>query len=637
MYLSRLKLWDFRKFGSASAFDLKTPNLDLPFNPGVNLLIGENDSGKTGIIDAIKLVLNTHSYESNRIDDLDFHSGKLRFRIECEFRDLKDAEAKNFIEWLSWDTVNGAPVPFLSVKLDVSRTNDRILFYDYRAGSDDEGYILTSEARSYLKATYLRPLRDARQELTPKKNSRLSQVLLSHDAFKTTPGVDHDFVTKVKELNNTILEFFEGKDGTGTALAAGKQTGKELKEIIDGYLDQFWGRKSKFGVNGDNIRNILESLFLIFENELNLGLGSHNLLCIAAELLHLQKTDWDGLRLGLIEEIEAHLHPQVQLQVIETLKQETNKSGVQLLLTTHSPNIGAKIPLSNLILCHNSKAFPMGENFTKLESTDYQFLERFLDTTKANLFFAKGVILVEGWGEELLLSSLANKLGINLTKHGVSIVNIGNTAFLRYCKIFQRKTAPSMDIPVAVLTDVDVQPLLAGKTKAIPDPANAGNQIEQALTKEEIEVNIAASIKVKEEKYTDQKVKGFISPFWTLEYCIALSPSLRKLFYKSVLQALREQKIDDGVKTLTSYDNAIADIDNHFINWTESGEEIAYKIMNQILTGANTVGVAKAEISKSIIAQIFSKNLSESIEDFALDAQPSIKYLLDAIRYASNN
>ena len=635
MYLSRLKLWDFRKFGSSNAFDLAQPNLDLPFDAGNNLLIGENDSGKTAIVDAIKLVLNTYSYESNRIDELDFYTGKSRLRIECHFDDFTDSEAKNFIEWLGWKTESAGRKPTLKLILDVSKTADRILASEVKAGPDNDGHSLSFEAKQYLRATYLRPLRDARSELTPRKNSRLSQVLLSHEAFKQQPGVEHDFVQKVKQLNNAIVGFFEGKDGDGNDLDTSQQQGKELKTIIDTYLTNFLGKKSKFGINGDNLREILESLFLIFESELNLGLGSHNLLCIAAELLHLEKIGWEGLRLGLIEEIEAHLHPQVQLQVIETLQHEVSRTKVQLILTTHSPNIGSKVPLANIIVCNNGSAFPMGATHTKLVPTDYSFLERFLDVTKANLFFAKGVILVEGWGEELLLATLASKIGINLTRNGVSVVNIGNTAFLRYCRIFQRVNQPYMDVPVAVVTDADIPPLEHGQTKKAPDPTDGSKMIDVPYTATEIVALVTNAKAEKVQKYNGQLVKTFVSEFWTLEYCIALSPRLSKLFYKSVLEALKEQKIDDDVRDLASYETAISNLDSHFSDWTLPQNAIAYQIMDQILTGTNSVGVAKKKISKSVIGQIFAKNLSDSSEDFDLNNQTTIQYLLNAIRYAT--
>ena len=75
MYLSELKLWNFRKYSkNGGTIDLADPHLLVPFKKGINILIGENDSGKTAIIDAIKLVLRTHAIEWIRVEDKDFHS-----------------------------------------------------------------------------------------------------------------------------------------------------------------------------------------------------------------------------------------------------------------------------------------------------------------------------------------------------------------------------------------------------------------------------------------------------------------------------------------------------------------------------------------------------------------------------------
>src|SRR5690606_12206784 len=114
--------------------------------------------------------------------------------------------------------------------------------------------------------------------------------------------------------------------------------------------------------------------------------------------------------------------------------------------------------------CSDDYAFPMGPQYTKLEATEYKFLERFLDATKANLFFANGIILVEGWSEEILLPAIVQRLkeqGIvkkNLTEAGVSIVNIGNTAFQQYSRIYLRQNESNLiKTPVSIITDVDVQ------------------------------------------------------------------------------------------------------------------------------------------------------------------------------------
>jgi putative ATP-dependent endonuclease of the OLD family len=657
MYLSNLKLWNFRKFGN-STFDLTLPHLDLYFTKGLNVLIGENDSGKTAIIDAIKLVLKTHSYEWLKVENEDFHLKSDRLRIELVISQLTDDEAKHFTEWLGSIGTGADTQVYLRLIFDVKRdiNSAKIFVSDICAGTDPNGHPLTAQAREYLKVTYLKPLRDAQSELVPKKNSRLSQILQAHEAFKGKEKT-HELFNHFTAFNTSIEKYFEGKDSANADLADIK--GKELKDEIDNFVQSFFEKDKKSMLNpaDASLRNILERLGLYLFDDANPGLGSLNRLFMASELLHLKKTNWDGLRLGLIEELEAHLHPQSQMQVIEVLQKQTD---IQLILTTHSPNIGSKLKLENLIICHNNDAFPMGKNYTNLSPTDYTFLERFLDTTKANLFFAKGVILVEGWAEELLIPSLAKKIDVNLTEKGVSIVNVGNTAFLRYVNVFIRKNEPHLELPVSVINDLDLRPkeysdeadfqdkLAKHLAKEKSNIEAGGGVFNEAITKDSflkanniITVYNAVDFKaVKEADFNKQFVKGFISPDWTLEYCIAKSEVLRKLFYKAVLMALKEQKINEnvGVARLTDYEAAITTIDAHFTNWTESNESIAYSIYTQILGEKKVLNLAISKISKTIVAQHFAQLLDEdkTLSKAILEADTNILYLINAIKYAAN-
>jgi putative ATP-dependent endonuclease of OLD family len=205
MYVKNLKLWNFRKYGCQEAFDLEKPNLDLNFTKGINVLIGQNDSGKTAIIDSIKYVLKTHSFDWIKINQDDFYSETSRLRIEIIIDDLSEHEAKNFTEWLGWTGEGDESKPYLRLIYDVNRNLDDnyILPSDVRAGVDEVGYQLTAEAREYLKTTYLKPLRDAKSELIPRKNSRLAQILQGHEAFK---GKDktHLLVNLFNEFNLSI-------------------------------------------------------------------------------------------------------------------------------------------------------------------------------------------------------------------------------------------------------------------------------------------------------------------------------------------------------------------------------------------------------------------------------------------------
>jgi len=592
MYLSNIKLWNFRKFGTDIDLDLKKPNLNLNLTKGLNVIIGENDTGKTAIVDAIKLVLKTHSYDYIRVEDKDFYNNTNRFRIELTFEGLTPEEAKNFTEWLSWIGTGKAAEPFLKINYDVSRQDKKILPTDVKAGIDVEGYILTAAAKDYLKATYLKPLRDAENELIAKRNSRLSQILLGDEAFKGKEDTN-ELIQIFSGLKTELENYFNGIDEQGQP----KETeGKQIKDKIDSYIKGFYGssHETEFNASTNDIKSILEKLTLFLKDEPNPGLGTSNRLFMAAELLHLNKSNWTGLRLGLVEELEAHLHPQAQMQVIEAFQKQ---DAIQLILTTHSPNLASKLKLEDLIICNNSNAFPMGSTYTKLDSDNYKFLEKFLDTTKANLFFAKGVILVEGWAEEILIPSIAKAIGINLTEKGVSVVNIGHIGFDHYAKIYLRNNEPHMTIPVAVITDSDIR-----------EYERKGDNYEKRVL---ITVQQETQQKITEiSAKSNQNVQFFTAPNWTLEYSLFKSASLTTAF----------QNVTKAIHTGTNWDSDFEkELAKKLINKGLNKTEIAYKIANAI----------DEDLNKPEKDRIFKIAINDKTD--------SVNYLVKAIKYAAGN
>lgn len=610
MYLSELKLWNYRKYGSSS-FELDKPNLVVPFNKGLNVLIGENDSGKTAIIDAIKLVLKTHAYEWIKVEESDFHTKSERLRIELEFKDLKPNEAKNFIEWLGWEGEGENANPILRLIYDVSRTADRILPTDVKAGMDETGHQLNAEAREYLKTTYLKALRDADYDLTAKKNSRLSQILKEHKLFKKKDKNNlHEFETIFEDANDLINEWFTDDCKTNDLNSTNKAL---IKDTIDKSLGKFIDdeHKSKLEISNPEIKNILEKISLGILGKDNLGLGTMNRLYMAAELLHLKNDNWNGLRLCLIEELEAHLHPQAQMKIIEALQKEKE---AQFILSTHSPNLASKVKLHNLILCKDNNAFPLGEEpteenttenedkYTKLSKDDYKFLERFLDVTKANLFFAKGVILVEGWSEEILLPILAKRLGYDLTQKEVSIINVGSTAYLRFAKIFLRNDGKELKIPVSVISDIDLPEFEREiDTDENGKPKMNGKNYVYKLNKQSITDDIKNSTisKKKSEFHNSKKVMHFVSNVWTFEYCLLKSNYLSDEF-KAILKEVHSDTFSND-------------------EWEEN--------------------LAKILLSKSVkkteIAYRLSLNEDE-IDINKINEDDTLCYLIDAIKHACN-
>lgn len=623
MYLSELKIWNFRKYGLKENGD---PGLNLKFNKGLNLLVGENDSGKTAIIDAIKFVLQTQSYDYQGFDEEDFFlspgieptdaNRAKSLKIECIFRgfDAENNEAANFIEWLGIEKDGDSNDRyFLKVILNAKRKDkDRKITYDIKAGSDDEGTQLDGAAKDLLRVTYLKPLRDAERELVPGRRSRLAQILKSHEAFSLVLEAEHPITKIAQSANKQIEGYFKGKDENNKDIP--DQSGKKLLSDINEYLKEFFTEKeinkiANFTISGQNLSGILEKLILDLA-EGNSGLGSYNRLYIATELLLLKRTNYYDLKLSLIEEAEAHLHPQAQLRLIEYLQDKIAEiSGVQLIMTTHSPNLASKVRLDNLIICKGDKAFPMGSDSTELEKGDYLFLERFLDVTKTNLFFAQGIILVEGDAENILIPVIADILGKPLTKHGVSVVNVQSTAFLRYSRIFKRKSNEGMGVKVAVVTDNDIKP-------------------DSELTEEQIKDKRTE----KEARHNGNEIQTFISPVWTLEYDISLS-TLKKEFYTAVLRAEKIQNSDTYGLTPAKITEVNQKVKTDFRIWTskqKTDQEIAKAIYEDY--------VLDKKISKAIVAQCFAALLKEKErekikERIVLDKK--LKYLVDAINYVT--
>lgn len=583
MIVSELRLFDFRKFHGENG----EPGLSVSFHKGLNALIGENDSGKTAIIDAMKLVLLTQSNDYVHPMEEDFYSPdgitySDEFRIECVLTDFLPNEAKNFIEFLELKKTAEGLTCTLRLNYRAWKAKGRI-YSELRINDPDEGTTLDARARDLLKAVYLRPLRDAEREMHSGRNSRLSQILLSHKIF--TDRDNHDLKSVLKTANADIERYFTEREG------------KEILQVIRNNLKAFHDNtmqgEASLTATDAPLKSILESLSLNAP-EVHPGLGELNLVFIAAELLLLKQDETGGLKLALVEELEAHLHPQAQLRLISYLQKEYDTSGAQIIISTHSTILASKINLKNLVLLKGGKGYDLAEESTGLEKGDYLFLQRFLDATKANLFFAKGVIMVEGEAENLLLPVIADIIGYPLEQYGISIVNVGSTAFLRYSRIFIREdNQHTIDIPVSIITDCDVKPYDRETAAFCEKPEETAKAVEH-----------------KTQYYSTGMVKGFVSPEWTLEYCIARS-CLRDQLHHAINYA---KKIKNSDKlTNEKIREADEQTEKETGEWLQLGDaERAYMLYGLMHDDRNQSGL------KSIVAQCLASVLRLEIVGQAL-------------------
>ncbi len=663
MYLSTITIENFRCFGEGSK------RLELSLSQGLTALVGENDSGKTAVIDALRFVLGTTDQEWYRLEDTDFHGEGVacEIKIVCAFEGLSDSDKRAFIEYLTYsDTGEGEPV--LYINWSAKDTGEVFRGRTYRrveihSGKDASGPSIAPEVRDLLRATYLRPLRDAEYSLSAGRGSRLSQVLLHKSSIKEggrvyDPNWDLDTIDPkiLKQLN--IL----GIGDLANALLENQHeilgTRKKINKHLKGLALSGEALESGIKVGGTaasdelRLRQMLEKLDLSLGGSGKLGLGSNNLLFMACELLLLSQEEV-GNKLLLIEEPEAHLHAQRQLRVMKFLQEQAKENGIQIIVTTHSPNLASAIELNNLVMLNNGRAFSMADGETELESSDYRFLQRFLDATKANLFFAHGVMIVEGDAENILLPTLANLIDRDFTEHGVSIVNVGGIGLRRYARIFQRKDLledGKLEIPVACLTDMDVMPdcapVIIGKLNE-SDAWPEKNSKRRWRAKRDIG-DTAALIKHREEKKakaSGQGVKTFVSDEWTLEYDIALGPKNKKGDFTGglaadVFSAACCADEDDAINANTK---AIVDVDRASV---EIFKALMKAVMprdgctvEEVLASNVYAKFAGNGVSKAITAQYLAERLQARIKNNELTGDELRaklpKYLTDAIDYVT--
>lgn len=530
MYLKCIRARNFRAFGDGTA----APELNWELNPGLNILVGENDAGKSGVVDAIRQVLLTTSYESVRLFEQDFHiHGSDRAQslfIEATLSGLSKDQEGAVLEWLTLEADGTCSlVVHLHGRFFPAQSSKRArVDIVVRSGKDGTGPEIGYAVRELIRATYLRPLRDAEAELRPGRQSRLSQILAAHNDISGQELNDFSKSTPSTVPSNLV----------GLMAFAQHHLGehKVIKGVQENINKNYLG---EFSFSGDQLESRIRiapdlSLTPILEKfELALlpggsihpdercarGLGYNNALFMATELVLLR--DGDELALLLVEEPEAHLHPQLQDRVMDLLRlhSEDVASGerrVQVVMTTHSPSLVSSADIAALTMMHKGQTYPLASGHTKLKKADYSFLQRFIDATKANLFFARGVMMVEGPAEAILMPTLAEACGRSFSKHGVSIVNVGNVGLYHYARILQRQNPnPEYPVPVVCLTDRDVVPDVA---TYVTKPSK-GKRFDADYSAAEID----DLVQRKRNRAQGGNTIVCVSNRWTLEYDLALS------------------------------------------------------------------------------------------------------------------
>lgn len=480
MFISRIFIKNFRNLRF----------FDVEINPGVTCFIGENNTGKTNIFQAIRLVLDGNiNAQRRRLQREDLSAGLSFMRpehvlISIEFSDFvgkPNEEALPFTAVLEngkarisyrfrpkasvRDTIEqlpqGAPVPSLSMDdyaweiaaggegVDLSTVSWKDSFGTrYSTDNLQQGYLVV----------LMEALRDVESRLATPRTSPLQQIVEQRkipDAEQITLVGHLQTANANINASGTIGDI--GQQLTASFLSAAGKTfamGVSLGLGEPSFADISRGLKvllSGYGMASlDPGRN---------------GLGLNNILYISMLQHYFERRVAEGKTAGqllLVEEPEAHLHPQLQRVLLATLQGKD----VQVFITTHSTHITSGVPLSSQIVL-TSTGGP-ASSFTKptaipaMDEPAIADLERYLDATRSGLLYARKVLLVEGPAEQFIIPGLIKTvMNIDLDEEGIAVVPIFGTHFSSYAKLFG---PGGIQKRCAILTDGDLLPSDADAT-----------------------------------------------------------------------------------------------------------------------------------------------------------------------------
>ncbi|WP_214817238.1 MULTISPECIES: AAA family ATPase [unclassified Exiguobacterium] len=487
-YISKVIIKNFRNF----------LNEEITLN-SKQVVIGENNVGKTNFIKALQLILDpTFSDADRELEESDFNDS-----IESPYENQEKIEISIEVQGFE----NHTPLVAAFCDGSVSKNPPTIkITYEFASVDGEYGHRIflggnkdipfTHVHRKLLNIKVINGLRDANSDLKNSKKSPFNKLL---DMYELDNDLLSDIALEMKEKGDEILKLDEIVD-------LNEKINTSLMKIVGEHVPYSKIKLETIDVNPNRVLNTLKLMVgLNRQRQVSeTSLGVTNILYIALVLLSIEDRtiptliragdfeklkDSDSLNLLdnfyepisdkyyklnseleetpelykflseyfnlskshtilVIEEPEAHLHPILQRSIYREVMSKNNS----IILTTHSSDIVSVSPVKSIVHLRANKFGTKISSSAELHVSGKELsdIERYLDVKRSEIFFGKGVILVEGIAEEYLIPILARECGINLDFYGIVCCNINSTNFKPYISLLN-----ALNIPYIIFTDGD--------------------------------------------------------------------------------------------------------------------------------------------------------------------------------------